>query len=165
MIQNFEADVKDKASIYVPAIGKVTIVILLRNLLVRHPKSPSRARANFDSATCPKQGNEIAERRGSPRGTRLRFMDISNHPWPEKEAPRVLDPIIRSETDESHHGCAGSSGRTFPWDEILIESRLYAIVYLVNIWWRVHCILDVVIVSCLQIIQLWAGADQAMFIH
>jgi len=32
--QNFEANVKDKASIYVPAIGKVTIAILLRNLLV-----------------------------------------------------------------------------------------------------------------------------------
>ena len=33
-IKNFEVDVKDKASIYVPAIGKVTIVVLLRNLLV-----------------------------------------------------------------------------------------------------------------------------------
>ena len=32
--KNFEDDVKDKASIYVPAIGKVTIVMLLRNLLV-----------------------------------------------------------------------------------------------------------------------------------
>ena len=32
--KNFEIDVKDKASIYVPAIGKVTIVMLLRNLLV-----------------------------------------------------------------------------------------------------------------------------------
>ena len=32
--QNFENGVKDKASIYVPAIGKVTIVMLLRNLLV-----------------------------------------------------------------------------------------------------------------------------------
>lgn len=31
--QNFNPDVKEKASIYVPAIGKVTIVILLRNLL------------------------------------------------------------------------------------------------------------------------------------
>lgn len=31
--KNFEVDVKDKASIYVPAIGKVTIVVLLRNLL------------------------------------------------------------------------------------------------------------------------------------
>lgn len=31
--KNFESDVKDKASIYVPAIGKVTIVMLLRNLL------------------------------------------------------------------------------------------------------------------------------------
>ena len=32
--QNFDATVKEKASIYVPAIGKVTIVVLLRNLLV-----------------------------------------------------------------------------------------------------------------------------------
>lgn len=32
--KNFENDVKDKASICVPAIGKVTIVMLLRNLLV-----------------------------------------------------------------------------------------------------------------------------------
>lgn len=32
--KNFEIDVKDKASICVPAIGKVTIVMLLRNLLV-----------------------------------------------------------------------------------------------------------------------------------
>ncbi len=29
---------KNKASIYVPAIGKVTIVVLLRNLLVCRPK-------------------------------------------------------------------------------------------------------------------------------
>jgi methylenetetrahydrofolate dehydrogenase (NAD+) len=32
--QNFGPEVKEKASIYVPAIGKVTIVVLLRNLLV-----------------------------------------------------------------------------------------------------------------------------------
>ncbi len=32
-IQNFGPEVKEKASIYVPAIGKVTIVVLLRNLL------------------------------------------------------------------------------------------------------------------------------------
>jgi methylenetetrahydrofolate dehydrogenase (NAD+) len=32
--KNFSPEVKEKASIYVPAIGKVTIVILLRNLLV-----------------------------------------------------------------------------------------------------------------------------------
>ncbi|KAI9872248.1 MAG: NAD-dependent 5,10-methylenetetrahydrafolate dehydrogenase, partial [Pleopsidium flavum] len=31
--KNFGPDVKEKASIYVPAIGKVTIVVLLRNLL------------------------------------------------------------------------------------------------------------------------------------
>ena len=32
--KNFGPEVKSKASIYVPAIGKVTIVVLLRNLLV-----------------------------------------------------------------------------------------------------------------------------------
>jgi methylenetetrahydrofolate dehydrogenase (NAD+) len=32
--KNFAPAVKDKASIYVPSIGKVTIVVLLRNLLV-----------------------------------------------------------------------------------------------------------------------------------
>jgi methylenetetrahydrofolate dehydrogenase (NAD+) len=32
--KNFGPEVKDKASIYVPSIGKVTIVVLLRNLLV-----------------------------------------------------------------------------------------------------------------------------------
>jgi len=31
--RNFSPEVKEKASIYVPAIGKVTIVVLLRNLL------------------------------------------------------------------------------------------------------------------------------------
>ena len=34
MVQNFGPEVKEKASIYVPAIGKVTIVMLLRNLVV-----------------------------------------------------------------------------------------------------------------------------------
>jgi methylenetetrahydrofolate dehydrogenase (NAD+) len=33
--RNFSPEVKEKASIYVPAIGKVTIAVLLRNLLVR----------------------------------------------------------------------------------------------------------------------------------
>jgi len=32
-LQNFTPEVKEKAAIYVPAIGKVTIAILLRNLL------------------------------------------------------------------------------------------------------------------------------------
>jgi methylenetetrahydrofolate dehydrogenase (NAD+) len=35
--QNFDPEVKQKAAIYVPAIGKVTIAILLRNLLVSMP--------------------------------------------------------------------------------------------------------------------------------
>jgi methylenetetrahydrofolate dehydrogenase (NAD+) len=32
-LQNFSPEVKERASIYVPAIGKVTITVLLRNLL------------------------------------------------------------------------------------------------------------------------------------
>jgi methylenetetrahydrofolate dehydrogenase (NAD+) len=32
-VQNFTPDVKDKASIFVPAIGKMTIVVLIRNLI------------------------------------------------------------------------------------------------------------------------------------
>lgn len=31
--KNFEKDIRDKASIYIPAVGKVTILMLLRNLL------------------------------------------------------------------------------------------------------------------------------------
>lgn len=34
--KNFDPEVKDLASIYVPAIGSVTIAVLLRNLLVSH---------------------------------------------------------------------------------------------------------------------------------
>jgi methylenetetrahydrofolate dehydrogenase (NAD+) len=30
--KNFEKDVRDKAAIYIPAVGKVTILMLLRNL-------------------------------------------------------------------------------------------------------------------------------------
>ena len=40
--KNFTPDVKEKASIYVPAIGKVTIVILMRNLLVSDLSYPIR---------------------------------------------------------------------------------------------------------------------------
>lgn len=32
--KNFDPSIKEKASIYVPAIGKVTIAVLMRNLLV-----------------------------------------------------------------------------------------------------------------------------------
>lgn len=35
-LQNFDPSIKEKASIYVPAIGKVTIAVLMRNLLVRN---------------------------------------------------------------------------------------------------------------------------------
>ncbi|TKA31780.1 hypothetical protein B0A50_01859 [Salinomyces thailandicus] len=39
--KNFNPDIKEKASIYVPAIGKVTIVVLMRNLLRIVQNKPS----------------------------------------------------------------------------------------------------------------------------
>jgi methylenetetrahydrofolate dehydrogenase (NAD+) len=47
-LQNFNPDVKERASIYVPAIGKVTIVMLLRNLvrLVQNRPRQSAVEAN-----------------------------------------------------------------------------------------------------------------------
>lgn len=36
--QNFGPEVKEKASLFVPSTGKVTIVVLLRNLLVSTPR-------------------------------------------------------------------------------------------------------------------------------
>jgi len=40
--KNFENDVRDKASLYIPAVGKVTILMLLRNLLrLQQYKRPS----------------------------------------------------------------------------------------------------------------------------
>ncbi|KIK67697.1 hypothetical protein GYMLUDRAFT_68719 [Collybiopsis luxurians FD-317 M1] len=40
--KNFEKDVRDKASLYIPAVGKVTILMLLRNLLrLQHYKTVS----------------------------------------------------------------------------------------------------------------------------
>ena len=52
--RNFTPEVKEKASIYVPAIGKVTIVVLLRNLLVCPNPSvcfPRSTRSPFHSAS------------------------------------------------------------------------------------------------------------------
>ena len=42
-VQNFGPEVKERASIYVPAIGKMTIVVLLRNLLRMVQNQKSRA--------------------------------------------------------------------------------------------------------------------------
>lgn len=33
LLQNFDPDIKDKAAIYVPSIGKCTIACLLRNMV------------------------------------------------------------------------------------------------------------------------------------
>ncbi|KAF2731287.1 NAD(P)-binding protein [Polyplosphaeria fusca] len=48
--RNFAPEVKEKASIYVPAIGKVTIVVLLRNLL-RIVQNKIDAKAEADKST------------------------------------------------------------------------------------------------------------------
>lgn len=48
-LQNFNPDIKEKASIYVPAIGKVTIVVLLRNLLRLMQNRPQTNGANGSS--------------------------------------------------------------------------------------------------------------------
>lgn len=64
--KNFEGDVKDKASIYVPAIGKVTIVMLLRNLLVSgnsNVVAESRLNIRSDSSKIERQGWWIARDR------------------------------------------------------------------------------------------------------
>jgi len=45
--RNFGPEVKEKASIYVPAIGKVTIVVLMRNLLVGILSAPGCTRLTF----------------------------------------------------------------------------------------------------------------------
>lgn len=52
---------KDKASIYVPAIGKVTIVILLRNLLVSIYLSDD-GRADLRPEACGEQGGKTSKR-------------------------------------------------------------------------------------------------------
>ena len=69
-IKNFETDVKDKASIYVPAIGKVTIVMLLRNLLVsRRLSAIAVSELNFrsDSFKTERQVWTARDKRGEHR--------------------------------------------------------------------------------------------------
>ena len=53
--KNFTPEVKEKASIYVPAIGKVTIVVLLRNLLriVQNKQARFEAAAKHQDAPVP----------------------------------------------------------------------------------------------------------------
>ena len=59
--KNFDTDVKDKASICVPAIGKVTIVMLLRNLLVSRRLSVIAASELNHAATRPKQRGKYGQ--------------------------------------------------------------------------------------------------------
>jgi hypothetical protein len=63
--QNFDPQVKEKASIYVPAIGKVTIVMLLRNLVVWTMRATSRVvgiHADSSAAACSEQKFNTAAR-------------------------------------------------------------------------------------------------------
>ncbi|KAK7890022.1 Methylenetetrahydrofolate dehydrogenase [NAD(+)] [Exophiala xenobiotica] len=55
--KNFPADVKQKASIYVPAIGKVTIVVLLRNLLRIVQNKQARIEKSQTTTTDTTQAN------------------------------------------------------------------------------------------------------------
>ena len=52
--KNFGPEVKEKASIYVPAIGKVTIVVLMRNLLVGRCDPRLSPHADHAAANCTK---------------------------------------------------------------------------------------------------------------
>lgn len=52
--QNFGPEVEKKASIYVPAIGKVTIVVLIRNLLMSTIISRLDFNADGREAYCSK---------------------------------------------------------------------------------------------------------------
>ncbi|KAH0829399.1 Methylenetetrahydrofolate dehydrogenase [NAD(+)] [Fonsecaea pedrosoi] len=67
--KNFPPEVKEKASIYVPAIGKVTIVVLLRNLL--------RIVQNRQAQVTKEQQHSAAE--ASAVGDSLRVEAIDNH--------------------------------------------------------------------------------------
>lgn len=80
--RNFTPEVKEKASIYVPAIGKVTIAVLLRNLLVCHVTSTSKMSTNSCAASYTEQ-----DRRRSPR-CRSEKLRGGNH------APELVDTQI-----------------------------------------------------------------------
>jgi hypothetical protein len=55
--------VKEKASIYVPAIGKVTIVVLLRNLMVILPHGGSGSKKKRRELTCMTHRQRLLENR------------------------------------------------------------------------------------------------------
>lgn len=65
LFKNFDPEVKQKASIYVPAIGKVTIVVLLRNLLVSQVNLQDQ-RNSADS------NSELCRTEKTPKGIRRR---------------------------------------------------------------------------------------------
>ncbi|KEF63349.1 methylenetetrahydrofolate dehydrogenase (NAD+) [Exophiala aquamarina CBS 119918] len=61
--KNFTPEVKEKASIYVPAIGKVTIVVLLRNLL----RIVQNKQARLEAAAAPQDASiPVASQKEQP---------------------------------------------------------------------------------------------------
>jgi 5,10-methylene-tetrahydrofolate dehydrogenase/methenyl tetrahydrofolate cyclohydrolase len=62
--QNFAPEVKERASIYVPAIGKVTIAILLRNLLRLAQNQESAADDAANDANISETGGEVVQTNG-----------------------------------------------------------------------------------------------------
>lgn len=81
--RNFTPEVKEKASIYVPAIGKVTIVVLLRNLLVS--VSGGMKWMGFAdewySALCKTESMLRLRRRGRPVRVRARVRRRKKRRW------------------------------------------------------------------------------------
>ena len=69
--KNFSPDVKEKASIYVPAIGKVTIVVLLRNLLVCSERCIESTR----------ETDELLAHRSESQGNLAEACSSCKHTW------------------------------------------------------------------------------------
>jgi hypothetical protein len=98
--RNFTPEVKEKASIYVPAIGKVTIAVLLRNLLVS-TTSDAPITSNNDTASgskpdrccCPGCRTDVDRRKGHPIN---RMSHTSSGPSPP------LSRLIPYRRPESH---------------------------------------------------------------
>ncbi|KAL8798831.1 MAG: hypothetical protein Q9182_006353 [Xanthomendoza sp. 2 TL-2023] len=67
--KNFGPEVKNRASIYVPAIGKVTIIVLLRNLLRNATTNPKNAQSKRELAKREPLAHENTKVVLSLRGT------------------------------------------------------------------------------------------------
>jgi hypothetical protein len=93
--QNFPYEVREKASLFVPSIGKVTIVVLLRNLLVKFTscsitRFALRLPTNLYAETHPEQAYGRCQARRGHRTTRYPrgllvgslLIDIDWSQWP-----------------------------------------------------------------------------------